>query len=343
MFFDDFMAISSLSATAKDVYSQQFNTVLENDAASRCLEGFKKGMPPVLAVLDDKGLYVGMVSRRSILRIRTDLSRIKVKSVMSVAPEVSLGDSLSRVAKLMIGSGVRQLPVFEKNKIIGFITDEAVIHAVVGDKWGNSPVDSVMTRAPHTMEANRSVGAVLGLMREFGVSHVPIMDKGKLAGLVSVQDILENVYYPPKRMGNNDVAGDRIDNLGIAAKGIMSAPAITVDPKKSLRDCEALMHSRDISCLCVVDGDRLVGVVTKLDFLEPISQLETAERRFTVQFGLKDVDISPEQQEFMMTEFDSFSRRFPGGFPAGFIICVHEESPWNKPAWNPHGALPSAI
>ena len=87
------------------------------------------------------------------------------------------------------------------------------------------------------------------LMREFGISHVPIMEKGRLAGLVSVQDILENLYFPPKRMGNMDVAGDRIDTLGVAAKGIMSAPVITVEPKKSLRDCEQLMHNRDISCL----------------------------------------------------------------------------------------------
>jgi CBS domain-containing protein len=309
-----------MSATAKEVYSQQFNTVLESDSASRCLEGFKKGMPPVLAVLDDKGLYVGMVSRRSILRTRLDLSRIKVKSVMTVAPEVSLGDSLSRVAKLMIGSGVRQLPVIDKSKLVGFITDEAVIHAVVGAEWGSNPVESIMTRAPHTLEANRSVGAVLGLMREFGISHVPIMEKGRLAGLVSVQDILENLYFPPKRMGNMDVAGDRIDTLGVAAKGIMNAPVITVDPKKNLRDCEQLMHNHDISCLCVVEGERLVGVVTKLDFLEPISQMEIAERRLTVQFGLKDVEISPEQQDFMMAEFDSFSHRFQEAFQLGSLF-----------------------
>ena len=55
---------------------------------------------------------------------------------MTNAPEVALGDSLSRIAKLMIGSGVRQLPVFEKNKIIGFVTDEAIIHAVVGSALG---------------------------------------------------------------------------------------------------------------------------------------------------------------------------------------------------------------
>ena len=310
----------SMSSTAKEVYSQQFSTVLENDSASRCLEGFKKGMPPVLAVLDEKGLYVGMVSRRSILRTRLDLSRIKVKSVMTTAPEVSLVDSLTRIAKLMIGSGVRQLPVIDKGKLVGFVTDEAVIHAVVGADWGSNPVESVMTRAPHTLEANRSVGAVLGVMREFGISHVPIMEKGRLAGLVSVQDILENLYFPPKRMGNMDVAGDRIDTLGVAAKGIMSAPVITVEPKKSLRECEQMMHDRDVSCLCVVDGERLIGVVTKLDFLEPISQMETAERRLTIQFGVKDVDISSEQQDFMMTEFDSFTHRFQEAFQLGALF-----------------------
>jgi CBS domain-containing protein len=154
LFFVNFM---TMSATAKEVYSQQFNTVLENDAASRCLEGFKKGLPPVLAVLDDKGRYVGMVSRRSVLRTRLDLTRTKVRRLMTVAPEVSLGDSLSRIAKLMINSGVRQLPVMDKGRIIGFITDESVIHAIVNGEWGGNPVQMIMTRAPHTVEANRSV------------------------------------------------------------------------------------------------------------------------------------------------------------------------------------------
>jgi len=317
LFSVNFMATS---ATAKEVYSQQFNTVLENDAASRCLEGFKKGLPPVLAVLDDKGRYVGMVSRRSVLRTRLDLTRTKVKSLMTVAPEVSLGDSLSRIAKLMINSGVRQLPVMDKNRIVGFITDEAVIHAVVSGEWGNNPVQLIMTRAPHTVEANRSVGAVMGLMREFGISHVPVMDKGKLVGLVSIQDILESIFYPPVRMGNQDVAGEQLNSLALAAKGVMNSPVITVDPKKTLRDCEALMHNHDISCLCVLDEDRLVGVVTKLDFLEPISQLETPERRLTVQFGIKDVDVTPDQQDFMMQEFDGFVRRFQEAFQMGTLF-----------------------
>ncbi|MCL2358618.1 CBS domain-containing protein [Candidatus Bathycorpusculum sp.] len=310
----------AVSATVKDIYSEKFNAVFENDSASKCLESFKKDMPPVLAVLDEKGNYVGMVSRRSVIRSRLDLTRLKVKNLMTGASKVSLDDSLSRVAKLMIGSGVRQLPVIEQNKIIGFVTDEDLIHAFAEAPWGNAPVESLMTRAPHTVEVNRSVGAVLGLMREFGISHVPIMERGRLGGIISIQDIFDNLYFPPKRMGNNDFAGDRIATLGISAKAIMRRPVITVDPKKAIHDCEALMHYHDISCLCIVDGERLIGVVTKLDFLEPISQLETAEHRLTIQFSIKDIEINPEIQQFMMAEFDSFARRFQDAFQPGSLF-----------------------
>jgi CBS domain-containing protein len=310
----------AMTTTAKDVYSKEYNSVGESDTLSRCLEGFKKGLPPVMAVLDDHGRYEGMISRRSILRTRLDPSKTKVRSLMVAAPEVDVGDSLSRVAKLMIGSSVRQLPVFDKGKLLGFITDEAVIHAIVAGEWGGNPVETIMTRAPHSIELNRSVGAVLSLMREFGISHVPILNSGKLVGLISIKDIIENLYWPPKRMGNQDVAGDQINTLAVAARGIMVSPVISVGQKTILREAEKKMHDHDISCLCIVEDERLLGIVTKLDFLEPISELETPARRITVQFGLKDIDITPDQQEFMMSEFDSFTHRFQEAFRLGSLF-----------------------
>lgn len=311
----------SMPVTAKEIYSKGLNSVQDNDALSRCLEGFKKGMPPVLAVLDEKGKYVGMITRRSILRSRLDPTATKVRSLMQVAPQVGLDTSLSELAKLMIGSGVRQLPLFDNGKLLGFVSDEGVIHAAVTDSWGKTEVEKIMTRAPHTLEANRSVGAVLSLMREYGISHVPVMDDGKLVGMVSIADILENIYWPQRRQTMGDIVGEKIETLSVPVKGIMASPVITVDPKVSLLVAEQQMHDRDVSCLAVVSGERLVGVVTKLDFLEPISQLEAAvARKLTVQFGVKGVEIGAEQQGFMMDEFDSFSHRFQEAFQLGTLF-----------------------
>jgi len=310
-----------MSVTAKDIFSKEFNSVKDNDTLSRCLENFKKNMPPVLAVLDEKGKYEGMITRRSILRSRLDPTVAKVRSLKVAAPQVGLDTSLGALAKLMIGSGVRQLPLVDNGKVLGFVTDENIIHAAVGDEWGRTVVEKVMTRAPHTLESNRSVGAVLGVMREYGISHVPIMEGGRLVGMVSIEDILVNIYWPQRRQTLGDIVGEKIETLGLAVKGIMASPVITVNPKMNLRDAEQRMHDRDVSCLAVVDDERLVGIVTKLDFLEPISQLgATVDRKLTVQFGTKGVEVSADQQAFIMNEFDSFSHRFKEAFQLGTLF-----------------------
>ncbi len=308
------------SISAKEIYSKGFNTVTLSDTLSRCLESFKTGMPPVLAVLDDRGKYVGVITRRSILRSGLDPAVSKVKSLMRVAPEVGFDFSLGKMAKLMVESGCRQLPLFDKGKLLGFVTDEGVIHAAVGGDWGNSRVDVVMTRAPHTIDAGRSVGAVLSLMREFGVSHVPVMDAGRLVGIVSIADVLENVFWRRRHQTTGDIVGEKIATLSVPAKGIMSRPVITVEPDVCLRDAERRMHDHDVSCLVVVSGERLVGVVTKLDFLEPVSLLEGAERRLSIQFGVKGVVVGADQQAFMVDEFDSFVRRYEGAFQLGTLF-----------------------
>ncbi len=210
--------------------------------------------------------------------------------------------------------------IVEKEKVVGFVTDENVIHAAVTQEWGKTEISKIMTRAPQTIEANRSVGAVLSLLREYGISHVPVMENGKLVGIVSIQDILEDILQPQTRQTLGDVVGEKVQTLTIPAKGIMTSPVITVQPETSLKEAEKKMHDHNISCLAVVLNDKLVGIVTKLDFLELISQLEIERKKISVQFGLKGLQITPDQQSFMMDEFDSFSRKYQDAFSQGTLF-----------------------
>ena len=302
------------------VFTQGFSAVNENDSVSKCLEFFKREKPPVLAVLDDKGKYVGVISRRWVVRMRLDPAAAKVKSLMRSVPRVAPDVSLSKAARLMIESGVRQLPVFEKAKLLGFVTDEDIIHGAVTQEWGNVVVEKIMTRVPQVIDANRSVGAVLSLFREHGVSHVPVMDEGKLVGIVSIQDVIEQVFQPRQRQTLGEIVGEKVPVLSIPAKGIMAKPVVTVQFDTSLKDAEKAMHARDVSCLVVLSGGRLIGIVTKLDFLEPISQLEAAERKLAVQFGVKGIAVNPDQQGYMMDEFESFARKYSDALDSGTLF-----------------------
>jgi CBS domain-containing protein len=307
------------SRTVKDVFSEGFADVSEDDVLSSCFKLFKEELPPVLAVLDSASKYKGVLARRWIVRSRLDPARTKVKTLMRPAPGVTLHDPLSRVARLMIESEIRQLPVFAGRKLLGFVTDEDIIHGAVTEKWGNTPVEEIMAKKPFVLEDWESMGAVLSLFREEGISHVPIVKDGKLVGLVSVHDIIEHVFQPRRRQTVGEIVGEKVPILSIPAKGIMTKRVVTVLPETTLRDAAEKMHEFDISSLVVIRKGRPIGIVTKRDFLEPIAQSKPI-RRLTVQFSIKDVEVDESQRGFIMDDFQSFAKRYGKTLGSGTLF-----------------------
>ena len=113
-----------ISDTVKDVFSTKFKSISKNDMLSAGLSILKKESAPVLVVLNEKEKYAGVIAHRWIIRSRLNPATTKVESLMRSAPTVQLEDSLSKVARLMITSGISQLPVFSKEKLVGIVTDE---------------------------------------------------------------------------------------------------------------------------------------------------------------------------------------------------------------------------
>ncbi len=306
--------------SVKDVFINEFATVNENDPLSRCLELFKKDSYQALAVLDDRGKYAGVIAQRWILRSKQDPVTTKVKSLTRPAPKIERGTSLSKAAQLMIQSGVRQLPVFEKEKLLGFLTDDNIIQSAVIQEWGKTTVDQIMTKAPYTIEATRSIGAVLSVFREQDISHIPVLENGKLVGIISTRDIIDHIFQPNMRISRGDLVGESGRTLSIPAKGIMTSPVVTVTPETSLLEAEKKMRKFNVHCLVVLANERLVGIVTKLDFLEPIAQMSELDRALTIQFSVKGMEIDASAQGFMMGEFDAFARKYKGLLESGTLF-----------------------
>jgi CBS domain-containing protein len=253
-----------------------------------------------------------------------------MRSAPIIAPEFSL----SRTAMLMIESGIRQLPVADNRRFLGFITDEKIIQRTINQEWGKSAVELIMTKTPHTIESTRSLGTVLNLIREFGISHIPVTINGKLSGIISIQDIIEYIYQPKIGQTKGDFIGEKTSILNIPAKGVMVKPVITITPKKSLREAIKKMRDHKISSLVVIKKEKIVGIITKLDFLEPISQLEKKKKEFEVQFGIKDITISPYQKGFLLDEFNSFIHKYKEALISGTLfvyIKTHGQSHKGSP------------
>jgi predicted transcriptional regulator len=313
-----------------DIFSKKFASIHENDMLSSCLEIFEKEKPGALAVLDSKGKYKGVLALRWIIRSGLDPSTTKVETLMRSAPKLTPQDSLSKAARLMIESEIRHLPVFDGEKLLGILTDEELIHAAVMDRWGETMITRLMTEKPHVVEEDETVGGVLSLFREHGISHAPVVKNGKLVGMVSVIDFVKHLFKPEQRTMKSGFIDEKSKTLGVSVSEIMSAPVVTVTPGTVLREAEQIMHKNDVHSLVVVAEEKPIGIVTKRDLLEPLAQMDTQGKTIDVQFSAHEVRLDETQKRYITSDFESFAKRFQPLLEAGTLfvyIKTHGASP----------------
>lgn len=147
-------------------------------------------------------------------------------------------------------------------------------------------VRDVMTRKVVSVRSDTPLKEVARSLAEYGISGVPVVDEvGRVLGVVSEADLLLKEQDPP-RSGRSIFAWlfDREETRRIEAKlhattagEAMSAPPITVDAARSVREAAALMTRHRINRLPVLDDGRLAGIVTRADlvgtFLVPDGEL----------------------------------------------------------------------
>jgi IMP dehydrogenase len=117
--------------------------------------------------------------------------------------------TVSEAERLMNQYSIGGLPVVGKGKIIGIVSRRDV-RAIVS-KRGDEKITAIMTRKPIVADENISPEKALEIMYTNKVERLPVVDnKGKLIGIITMQDILEKRQYP---LATRDAKG----NLRVAA------------------------------------------------------------------------------------------------------------------------------
>jgi CBS domain-containing protein len=114
----------------------------------------------------------------------------KGREVKTVRPNVPLGDALRRLREERIGA----LVVSETGAdLVGILSDRDILDAIADhgtDVLGES-VGSVMTAKVFTCSRDDRVSAIMALMTDRRIRHVPVVEDGRLCGMISIGDVIK--------------------------------------------------------------------------------------------------------------------------------------------------------
>jgi acetoin utilization protein AcuB len=137
-------------------------------------------------------------------------------------------------------------------------------------------VSDVMSRNVETISAAAPAHAAIGRMVTRKVRHLPVVDQlGSLVGVVTDRDLRHHLFSPGVFEQIGRVSSNELLKT-VTVKQVMSSPAISVRADDHLETAARLMVERKIGSLPVVDGERVVGIITETDLLRQIVITEEA-------------------------------------------------------------------
>ncbi len=129
-------------------------------------------------------------------------------------------------------------------------------------------VRDAMTRDVVTLGTEASAGEALGLCRQYGIRHLPVVDRdgGRLVGLVSDRDLRD--VSPPRGSGEGEAT-----LTWVRLRDVMTPNPLSIHPLDTIEHAAQMIYENKIGCLPVVADGELAGIVTSSDMMRTLIEL----------------------------------------------------------------------
>lgn len=112
-------------------------------------------------------------------------------AVTTVAPDVRIGDAIRTLSRRHIGA---VLVMSGEDKVAGILSERDVIHGLAehGQRLLDMRASDIMTKAVVTCSPDNSVEEIMRVMTDRRVRHIPVLDGGRLVGIISIGDVVKS-------------------------------------------------------------------------------------------------------------------------------------------------------
>jgi CBS domain-containing protein len=211
---------------------------------------------------------------------------MKVKEIMTTKViAVDKDESLKRVLDLMRKHDITKIPVLDNKKFFGLVTDNVIAYKLGSIRKrtvtaSRLHASSVTDKEIPTISPEEDVKNILKSVGEPGPTMLPVVEKGKLIGVVTKADLLPLVKST--------------DQLFT----VMQRKVLTVNPDDRVIHARRIMITHNIARLPVVEEKKLVGIISDVEIAFAFASLKKAfslgkQKHRLDELLVKDVMRSP--------------------------------------------------
>ncbi|PIY90142.1 MAG: histidine kinase [Nitrosopumilales archaeon CG_4_10_14_0_8_um_filter_34_8] len=273
------MITDTIHAHMKDIQSTKIKSLISKatiieptDTLSHVINKITKDNSYDVFYLKDKKI---LSTNIRVLLNAKNINAMKVESFLYPIPHVTQNDSVQKVANIITHYRIREVPVVDKNQIIGVVTAQRIIKllSLNDNKWIKANL--IYTQNPITIPSDESISNARRIMTTKRIDHLPVLNQGKIKQVLTSYHILQSII-PSEKQGRKSIGSKTTHALEFKIGNIGSTRIPQCSANDDLNKIISSMLKANTTCCLVNLQGNLQGIITFRDILGLLaSKLET--------------------------------------------------------------------
>jgi CBS domain-containing protein len=195
-----------------------------------------------------------------------NITSMKVESFLYPIPFLKPSDSIQKAANIITHYRIREVPVVQKNRIIGVVTAQQILKllSTKDNRWIKANL--IYTQNPITISSEESLSNARRIMTSKKIDHLPVLNQGKIKQVITSAHLLE-LIIPRERQGKKSMGSRTIHKLESRIGNVGSNRVPQCSPNDDLNKIVSLMLKTKTTCCLVNLWENLQGIITFRDIL----------------------------------------------------------------------------
>lgn len=261
--------------------SKAFETIPQEFISKALIFDYKTPLPRLLVKINSYGSivvtkekqYYGVVDNRTI----ASKGAIKLSekfAVGKVAKKVATLDeslSIEKAIHRFYDSATKALPYMEGNKIVGVVKREVMLKAILSmHLLSNYNAGYAMSSPVLAIEKGSGILQAKSTMEDRKIAKIVVIDKGKLFGILSYNDIIDHFANTAKK-GDSEKGEKKSSKMSQSTAGeIATKNVYSIDVSRPLEEAIRSMVELEISSILVTKSEKPAGMLTVSDIFEVV-------------------------------------------------------------------------
>jgi len=183
-------------------------------------------------------------------RVWLEVKDVMNKNVITISPD----ETIISAAKLISENNVSCIVVSDNSSVVGILTEKDFLARISGDSDGTT-VAETMSCPVYSISPDLSIFDASRIMETKHIKQLPILDGKQLVGIVTQTDLT-------RALTSYGMWKDVVE--------IMSVDVVAIQTKATIAEAAEIMNTSNISCIAVLDGRKVLGIITERDILRKV-------------------------------------------------------------------------